>query len=364
MSGTSLDGIDVALVRFAEGRSVSVLAFETIPYAEEERARLLALAAGKGDLDEITRAHTWLGARFGAALADLLARKLQPGERVRAVGSHGQTIWHHPPDAAGYGTFQIGSPFEIAERTGLTVVSDFRLADMAAGGHGAPLVPVFLRDFFRTPGQGALVQNVGGIGNLAWLDAEGRCRLAFDTGPGNMISDALMRRHFGRPYDADGAVARTGKVHAEMLQELLRDDYVPLLPPKSTGRERYGEAWVESYEDRAGRLGLPAADRVATAVEFAAWTMAEAYRRFLPADSGTVPVVMYGGGAHNRFLVERLAALAGREVVTSERFGVPPDAVEAVAFAYMALLHLAGAPGNVPEATGARRPVVLGSRTG
>ncbi|WP_405284302.1 anhydro-N-acetylmuramic acid kinase [Gaopeijia maritima] len=378
MSGTSVDGIDAALLRI-DGAGVrdlrwSLEAFESVPYAPERRARILA-ALSSGTPETLTRLHADLGEWFAEATLHLLGSAgVEPGA-VSVVGSHGQTVWHRPPvDGRRGATLQLGDPATLAARTGIDVVSDFRSADVAAGGQGAPLVPWPDRMLFSVPEHGRVVLNVGGMANLTWLPprgGEGRV-VAFDTGPGNVLIDhaAALASGGTATFDDRGRGAAAGRVHPEVLDDLLRDPFFDRPPPRSTGREHFGPERVERL---AERLGLGADDGsgwndlLATLTEFTAVSIADAVARWLPGDVGDVLVA--GGGAHNPVLVARLtAALAERGVgapvrTGSDALGLDPDAREAAAFALLAWAHLERLPANLPEATGARGPRVLGSFT-
>jgi anhydro-N-acetylmuramic acid kinase len=288
---------------------------------------------------------------------------------VAAICSHGQTVWHRPPAGARRGaTLQLGDAATIAERTGCAVVSDFRTRDVAAGGHGAPLVPWADRLLFSVPGRARALQNIGGIGNVTWLPPHGsdEAAFAFDTGPGNALIDAAVElatdRRLG--FDRDGALAARGEVDGELLADLLRHPYFAAEPPKSTGREEFGRPFVvrlvEAMRPEGDRDWL---DLVATLTELTARTIADAYARWL-VPRGVHEVVITGGGARNPTLVGRIRALlAPLPVVDAAELGIDADAKEAVAFALLAWAHLHGIPANLPAATGAAGPRVLGSLT-
>lgn len=364
MSGTSLDGIDVALVEFGARRKLHLRAFQTLGFDEAERKDLLELTSGRATAGALTLAHTRLGQRFGQALIETLDLAGINAAELKAVGSHGQTVWHHPPGAAGYGSMQLGAPAEIAARVPCPVAADFRAGDMAAGGQGGPLVPAFHRDFFGRKGRSVIVHNLGGIANLAYINGQGDCPLAFDTGPGNMLMDALMRLHYQKPFDAEGATAATGKISLELVDALLREPFFQTAPPKSTGREQFGDAYLQAFLKQCEARSLSPADQVATATVLTVRSMADAYRRFVLPLGRIDEVVLSGGGARNTFLRNCLAdEMHGVRVTRVDDLGVSVDAVEAAAFAYLAYLRLAGLPGNVPKATGALRPVILGSLT-
>jgi anhydro-N-acetylmuramic acid kinase len=370
MSGTSVDGIDAALVSIPAGdpRGVTLQAFVTVPYPAELREEILAVChRGVGGVDRVCVLNVAIGECFAAAALSVLAAGGVRPEEVGFIASHGQTVWHQPEavscgGVAARGTLQLGEPAVIAERTGATVVANFRSRDMAAGGQGAPLVPYVDFLLFGAADVTRAVQNLGGIGNVTFLRAGGAAEevLAFDTGPGNMTLDAAARRvtQGQQSVDTDGRLARAGQVLPELLAELMADPYLAQPPPKSTGRERYGEPFVAALWDR----GFRGPELVATLTAFTAQTVALGYRNWLP---GTVDeVILGGGGAHNPALVERLAsALAPARLRRHADFGIPDDAKEALAFALLGYETLRDRPANLPSATGACRPLVLGSIT-
>lgn len=331
MSGTSLDGIDVAIVDI-RGQKIETIAFRSTPYPKSIREALLNLST----VAEVSRLNFELGELYAKAI---LAMR-QP---VELIGLHGQTIYHE----GGRHTLQIGEAAVVAERTGVDVVSHFREPDIAAGGQGAPLVPFVDWLLFRGTGKRRVALNIGGIANITRLP-EG---VAFDTGPGNMVVDGLVSHRTGgkKTLDRGGRIARSGVVQEALLRELLRNAYFKRRPPKSCGREQFGREFV------AGLIAtnLPIEDLIATATELTARTIAN-------AAVGAEEVIVSGGGVHNLYLMERLAALAGAPVRSSAELGIDPDAKEAVAFAVLAYQTVRRRPGNVPSATGARRRAILG----
>lgn len=371
MSGTSADGTDAVCVRI-EGAPPELhwqlLSHVSLPHPEPLRDAIFsAFRPETSRVDTLCPLHFELGEAFAqAALAACRAAGLRPDE-VDAIGSHGQTVWHIPPGQAETpSTLQLGSPAVIAQRTGITVVSDFRARDMAAGGQGAPLVPyvdyLLLADATRS----RAVQNIGGIGNVTYLPA-GRnpdAVIAFDTGPGNMLMDyAASRATGGRlAYDQDGRLARSGRIDSELLDAWMADPYFSLPPPKSTGRERFGVQRAARYYDAAEARGLSAPDILATLTAFTAASIADSYRRYLPGLPDEA--LISGGGARNPALLEQLALrLAPCAVRLTDDVGLPTQAKESVAFALLAYETLHHRPGNLPAATGASSPVVLGSIT-
>lgn len=372
MSGTSLDGVDAALVEIdgetTEDVRVRVVRSITLDYDE---ARREAIHAGivSGTAEALCGLHADLGEWMAEAVLKVCAEAGVPTGSVDAVGSHGQTVWHRPPAEGKRGaTLQLGDAATIAERTGIAVVSDFRTRDVAAGGQGAPLVPWVDRVLFAVPERARALQNIGGIGNVTRVPPKGSAEpvFAFDTGPGNALMDAAVEIATGGrlSFDRDGLLAARGEVDGALLADLLRHPYFAAEPPKSTGREEFGRPFVE----RLAEAVRPEGDRdwldiVATLTELTARTIADAYRRWV-IPLGLDEVVVTGGGARNPTLVARLSALLDPlPVRDGSVLGVDPDAKEAVAFALLAWAHLRGIPANVPEATGAAGPRVLGSFT-
>ncbi len=372
MSGTSLDGVDAALVE-VDGEGADDVRFRlvhwlTAPF-DEARREAIHGAILAGSAERLCGLHADLGEWLGEAVVRVCEEAGVPRERVDAVGSHGQTVWHRPPAGARRGaTLQLGDPATIAERTGIAVVSDFRTRDMAAGGQGAPLVPWVDRLLFSLPDRARALQNIGGIGNVTWVPPRGSAEsvLAFDTGPGNALMDTAVEIATGgrMTYDRDGRLGAQGQVDEILLADLLRHPYFAAEPPKSTGREEFGRPFVE----RLVSATAPEGDRdwldlVATLTELTARSIADAYRRWI-VPRGVEQVVLTGGGARNPTLVRRIRSLLDPlEVVGGEVLGVDPECKEAVAFAVLAWAHLRGIPANVPAATGAAGPRVLGSLT-
>jgi len=370
ISGTSADGVDAALVEITDAglqAKVRLIAGLTHPFSPEDRDELFRIFdPASATVDRLTRFDFRLGEVFAEAALAVVARAGLRLDQVDLVGSAGQTVWHIPAPRGA--TLQIGEGAVIAERTGLPVVEDFRVADVAAGGHGAPLVPYFDLVVFRHPQRSRASQNIGGIGNVTYLPARGPdgCRiedvLAFDTGPGNMVIDGVVQQLTdGRQtFDRDGQMALRGRVDEGWLEELLSDPYLRQPPPKTTGREVYGRPFATRLLDEARRRGLSAEDTVATISALTADSIVRAYRDFLLPRGGLDEVVLAGGGAYNRFLRGRIAAGLGIPVRPSEEFGVDGKLKEAMAFALLASDAVAGLPTNVPGATGAAGPRVLG----
>ncbi len=365
MSGTSLDGISAAVARFepvdGAGYSVELLGFHVHEYSPAQRERMLSAMQGG-----TARDYCRLAADFGGWLADaamaVMAEAGIPRADIRAIGSHGQTLWHEPP----HSTWQIDAPAVIAERTGLAVVSDFRVRDVAAGGQGAPLVPIADALLFAGR-QWRALQNIGGIGNVTVVPPDGTLASvrAFDTGPGVGVLDAVVRLvDPSLRYDHDGHMAARGRVIQPVIDALLAEPYFRTEPPKSTGRELFDAAYVQRLVAlcRAGLADASGDDFIATATALTAQSIADAYRRFIPEP--ITETILSGGGAKNLTLRAQLDAALGRlRVRTFDEEFFDGEAKEAVAFALLAHLHLEGLPGNVPTATGARGRRMLGMLT-
>jgi anhydro-N-acetylmuramic acid kinase len=383
MSGTSLDGISGAVVRFRRRPPADdgppfageLLATDTRPYSESQRARLERALAEPMSAVEWCRLDADLGSWLADAAVAVIAQAGVARAEIEAIGSHGQTVWHEP----GHSTWQIGEAAVIAERTGRPVVSDLRARDVAAGGQGAPLVSIADALLFSRAGAWRALQNLGGIGNVtvvppaaaratatAASDAAAVPSLegvrAFDTGPGVVVIDAVVRAlRPGARYDEDGALARAGHVIPGVVPALLAAPYFAAMPPKSTGREQFSASYVADFMARCreARPDASDADLVATAVALTAGSIADAVRRFVLEPIGDL--LLSGGGARNPALVDAItASLAPLAVRRFDREFFDGEAKEAVAFALLAYLHVRGLPGNVPSATGARGPRVLG----
>lgn len=371
MSGTSVDAIDAAICEFApdpaggEGAlAFRLLHFQETPYPEDLRARVMALFNPETSrIDALTEMSFELGEHFAAAaLATIAAAGLQPGD-IDLIASHGQTIYHQVEVGRRLSTLQIAQPAVIAARTGVTTSGDLRVADVAAGGQGAPLVSFYDAIFFQHPTRRRALQNIGGIANVTFVTPDAP-PYAFDTGPGNSLINYAARHYSNgaQGYDVDGALARRGRVHEGLLAELLADPYYTLAPPKSTGRELFGDQYAARAVARGAALGLAPADVTATLTALTARSIAGAYARFGPP-GGVDEVVAHGGGARNPTLLAMLAAALPPGVVVRDHdaFGVPAKAKEAVAFALIAYEGLHGRPGALPSCTGAGRPAVLGT---
>lgn len=361
MSGTSLDGIDVAVVDLQrrQGRlRIRPLAFRSEPYPKPVREALLGVSNAMTHTATIARLHFLLGELYADVILRA-ARKYKP----TLVGLHGQTIFHEgrPIEYLGRrvaSTLQIGEGAVVAERTGMTTISNFRERDIAAGGQGAPLVPFVDYLLFRDRRVGRVAINIGGIANITAIPRAAAVEdiVAFDTGPGNMVIDAIVRHGSGgkQQYDRNGTIGRRGNVHERLLKSMLGDPYFTVKPPKTTGRERFGHQFVSGLL----ATGISTEQLIATATEF---TVQSIVLGVSQASQDVREAIVSGGGVHNKQIMSRLAKLLpGIRVVTSAEFGIDPDAKEAIAFAVLAYESFAGRPCNLPSATGARRPVLLG----
>jgi len=361
MSGTSLDGVDAVLAQGGAGTpALRDLGFVQLPLTTELRADLLALnAPGPGELHRAALAGNALAALYARAVHDLLHQTQVPAAQIRALGAHGQTVRHRPGEFDGYGyTLQLLNGALLAELTGIDVICDLRARDVAAGGQGAPLVPAFHAACFARRGQSIAVLNLGGIANLSLLPADGPVR-GFDCGPANVLIDLWCQRKLGKAFDAGGRWAAGGKVHAGLLRRALAEPFLAKPPPKSTGRDLFDEAWLERW--LAGEPTAPAdADVAATLVELTARAAMDALQKHAPA---TQELLVCGGGAHNTYLMQQLAELAGGAVKVSStaEHGMDPVRVECLAFAWLAQAFVARQPGNLVEVTGAAGPRVLGA---
>jgi anhydro-N-acetylmuramic acid kinase len=370
MSGTSADGVDVAVTSI-QGRG-SYLSFNLLLHDHSEYPRairaavLAAMNARRTSVAELSRLNFRLGEFYAEAVSK--AQKKSGHAKLDLVGCHGQTLYHQGTAAPYLGksiacTWQTGEGSVMAARLGVPVVSDFRPADMAAGGKGAPLVPFLDYAIFRSKNKGRIVQNIGGIANLTAIPADGKPSdiMAFDTGPGNMVIDRLMQMLFKRDYDRDGAISRKGAVIQSVLEQSLKAPYFELKPPKTAGREEFGSEYAQAFLRHCGRAGK--ADVIATATAFTAASMAQALKRFVLNRGNYREWVVSGGGTRNAALMDMLKREAdslGLWLRHSDDFGIPSQAKEAVAFALLAYQTFNGLPGNVPSATGAKRAAVLG----
>ncbi|WP_109484874.1 anhydro-N-acetylmuramic acid kinase [Occallatibacter savannae] len=372
MSGTSADGIDVAVVRVAGVKrpKLTIVAHEAFPYPAALRAAVLAaMNAKKTSTAELARLNWRLGLAYAEAVKATADRhKLS----IDLIGCHGQTLYHQgrADQYAGRNfacTWQAGEAALIAAELKVPVVSNFRPADMAAGGQGAPLVPLFDQVYFGDPKRGRVLQNIGGIANLTAIPAgsEGGELMAFDTGPGNMVIDALTQKLFRKPYDRNGAIAAKGLALETVIEEFLRNPYFKRKPPRSAGREEFGREYAAAFQTACRRESQKPQDAIASATALTVESIVRSFKQFVWSSMRNAPVdyIVSGGGAKNRTLMQMLSSRLepmGCKLATTEQFGLPAEAKEAAAFALLAWATWNRVPGNVPSATGATRAALLG----
>ncbi|NUM80597.1 anhydro-N-acetylmuramic acid kinase [bacterium] len=365
-SGTSMDALDVALVQI-NGTGVSVEMrlekFESFPFPDGWKTYLLNLMH-QGSTSQISQANVLIGKVFADGINRFIETHRIDHASVTAIGSHGQTIFHHPENEmlfnrAILSTLQLGDPSVIAQETGILTVGDLRMADIAAGGSGAPLVPYFDHAAFRDAKLTRGILNIGGIANITILKANGSLDgvMAFDTGPGNMLIDDAVQKFFNKPFDESGNIARTGKIREEILNAILQHEYFTLTPPKTTGRETFGQELAEKIFKKFSNIAP--ADLIATLTEVTARSIFDQVEKFSKQDLDEL--IVSGGGVKNGFLMERLKFYFKTvSIRTSDEFGIPAEAKEAMLFALLANECLMGTPANVPSVTGARKKVVVG----
>ena len=358
MSGTSVDGIDAALVSLSAGSRPVLVSTHAHSIPATTRGDIQSLMRdGPNEIERLGELDMALGELFAEAANTVIKKAGLTKKDIRAIGSHGQTLRHRPRATHPF-TLQIGNPSVIAERTGITTVADFRARDMAVGGQGAPMVPAFHRQMFHSPQRNRVIINIGGIANVTYLPADAsQPVIGFDTGPGNTLLDQWINHHHARVHDEAGQWAASGRLSKELLGQFLTDPYFTASPPKSTGREHFNMDWLQAH---LKKLSTPssAADVQATLIQLTTQTIARAIRDFLPQAH---EAYICGGGAHNRELMSTLARnMSGMLVATTDALGMSPDWVEAAAFAWLAHQALERQPGNLPSVTGAKRSVILG----
>jgi anhydro-N-acetylmuramic acid kinase len=352
MSGTSVDGIDAALVDFSDEK-LDLIAFDYQPFAEELKTKIRHISSANQPLllSDYGALDCELGHLFANSVNNLLKKSGISATEIKAIGSHGQTVYHQPNTALPF-SLQIGDPNLIAQKTGITTIADFRRRDMAAGGQGAPLAPAFHQAVFSQPEKNITVLNIGGIANITVLSQNKI--IAFDTGTGNTLMDYWIKKHLNQEYDKNGDWARTGTVIPKLLAQFKQADYFAAPPPKSTGKEYFSVEWLENHLNHFSNL--KAEDVQTTLCHLTAETINEAISNHAP---NTEQVLVCGGGVHNTYLMELLATKNDR-VSSTEDFGVHPDHVEAIAFAWLARQTMNHLAGNLTDVTGAKTPVVLG----
>jgi anhydro-N-acetylmuramic acid kinase len=388
MSGTSLDGVDAALVRFENVNNkiqYELIGFITIPYPEDLKKDILEIINNQISISKVSELNTRLSIEYASAIKQLCSYLKIDLNTIDLIGMHGQTVWHNPNQTEFPSTLQLGSAPKLAIDLNIPVISDFRSADIALGGQGAPLVPVFDRDFLSEANQDVIALNIGGISNITYLPADkSKQIIAFDTGPGNVLIDTFCKKIFDVNYDDNGNIAREGKLIESLFNEMKKEEYIFKLPPKSTGRELFNQEYILNLLDKIGvcyyykkgnsenrnedgfSIMLEMTDSTAngiihTLTKFTAWSIAENIKLFANPKS---KIIVSGGGAKNSSLIQYLSEeLSDSKIITSDEINLNSDAKEAICFAYLAYLNLAGIAGNIPSVTGATRPAVLGSLT-
>ncbi len=360
MSGTSLDGLDLCLCQISglKPDQIKQVGFSTLPMPAELQAKIRKnLEPDTSAVDSLCELNMQVADWFAQSIERFLKLHYLSFADLDLIGSHGQTLYHLPPGQSQQAsTLQIGDGGWLAQRTGITTVTNFRPADMAVGGQGAPLVPYLDSVWFQSESKQRAVQNIGGMANVSWLPIDGKM-LAFDNGPGNALIDGFAQAFLHSSYDRGGRVAQSGQINQNLLQDWLSHPYFDQPPPRTTGREIFGQAWLDREIPKAQSLDV--ADAMATITAFSARSIAESYQRWLP----TLPdeVIVSGGGVHNQALMQGLAdALPGSRITNSGDFNLDPDAKEAILFALLAYTSLLGIPNNLPKMTGAIQSVVMG----
>jgi len=355
MSGTSVDGIDAALVDFTDNKT-HLIAFDYLPFAAElqQQIKRISQPDTQISLKDYGALDAQLGLLFSQSVTALLKKASLPAYSIKAIGSHGQTIYHAPDDQWPF-SLQIGDPNIIAEQTGITTIADFRRRDIAANGQGAPLVPAFHQAVFARPDENRCIVNIGGIANITVLPKNKSTSVTgFDTGPGNTLMDCWINKHQQLGYDKNGEWAQSGSVNHELVELLKQDLYFSAAPPKSTGKEYFSLPWLYQYVD-AGKFNPE--DIQATLCFLSASTICDAIKLHAP---GTERVLICGGGIHNHYLLQLIEQQLDCPVESTAQYGIDPDHVEAVAFAWLARQTYNNLPGNLKEVTGAKNSVILG----
>lgn len=360
MSGTSMDGIDAALVNIDDNFNFEFITGHSLDYPKEVREKLLEIANNKGNTSDICFMDFVVGKLFAQCTNELIAKSGLKAKDIDYIASHGQTVFHIPQikDIGGIktgSTLQIGNISVISELTGITTIGDFRSKDIVQGGQGAPLVP-FADELIFKKDKNRAIQNIGGIGNVTVLSKD--CEtFAFDTGPGNMLIDAFCKMLFNLPYDKDGEIAAQGKIDETWLNELLNEDYYKLTPPKSTGRELFNDDYVRAISQTAPKDKY---DTIATLTALTAKTIANSYKAFVLSKTNLDEIVIGGGGAFNKTMLKLIENYTGIDVKTHNDFGIDDKFKEAIAFAMLGFCTLNNTPNNLPSCTGAKKSVIMG----
>lgn len=372
MSGTSADGLDLAFITIQQGKEIPEFIlqdFITIDYSPDLKEKILQVAAPNGgSIEEVCKLNFFLGHLYSNIVCDYLNEHQIDPTNVDFIGSHGQTVCHLPEKISEYGitygsTLQISDPSIIANRTGILTVGDFRIADVALGGEGAPLVPIFDYLYFRNPQKNRIILNIGGIANITYLPVN--CKfdeiIAFDTGPGNVLIDTIAQKFFGLPFDRDGLQATKGNINYDLLTNLLKDEYFYRIPPKSTGREKYIGPFYKQLNNFIADKNFSSNDLITTVTELTAVSIFKASQKFLGENAAIQELIVSGGGSKNPVLMDRLEHYFGKtQIIISDDLGLPSEAKEATCFAMLAYQTLAGKPSNLPSVTGAKKQTLLG----
>lgn len=360
MSGTSMDGIDAALVNVDDNFNFEFITGHSLDYPKEVRAKLLEIANNKGNTSDICFMGFVVGKLFAKCANELIAKSGLKAKDIDYIASHGQTVFHIPQvkDISGIktgSTLQIGNISVISELTGITTVGDFRSKDIAQGGQGAPLVP-FADELIFKKDKNRAIQNIGGIGNVTVLSKD--CKtFAFDTGPGNMLIDAFCKKLFNLPFDKDGEIAAQGEINETWLNELLNENYYSLTPPKSTGRELFNDDYIRAISQTAPKDKY---DTIATLTALTAKAIANSYKDFVLPKTNLDEIVIGGGGAFNKTMLKLIENYTGIDVKTHNDFGIDDKFKEAIAFAMLGFCTLNNTPNNLPSCTGAKKSVIMG----
>jgi anhydro-N-acetylmuramic acid kinase len=368
MSGTSVDGVDTALAKFYQTEDnkhkMDIMGFHYEPYSKATRNLILDIIAEKITISQVSQLHFILSEIYANAVTALCSKAKLNINKIDLIGMHGQTVWHDPAEdkkTPVRSTLQLGSAPALAAKLNVPVVSDFRAADIALGGQGAPLVTIFDEVFIREEGVDIITLNIGGISNVTFLSADGKTISAFDTGPGNVLIDIFVKKYFYMDYDKNGKIASNGELIPELFESLKEIEFIRKTPPKSTGREFFNKQMVEEKIESLGIKDFNSEDIIHTITRFTAWSIAENIRLFGNENS---KIIVSGGGANNLCLIRYLNRdLPNADFISSSGLGIKTETKEALAFAYLAYRNIGGLPGNVPMATGASRPAILGSIT-
>jgi len=359
MSGTSLDGIDVALTRFnkSDKFEFELIKFRTYPFTKKLISNILSLISDKNNINLVSKLNFQLSYEYLKAIKSLINQSKISINDIDLISIHGQTVWHEP-NCTIPNSLQIGNPAVISLNLGIPVVFDFRSADIIANGQGAPLVPIFDYHFLKSKNLDRIAINIGGISNLTYLPKNNSEIIAFDTGPGNVLIDFYTQKYYNKPYDQDGNYAKQGKTNQKLLKELLSIPYIKQKPPKSTGRELFNQSLISSILKKIKINEINPLDLINTLTKFTVKSIAINVENIAKKID---EIIVTGGGAKNKFMMELLKSELKYKIINSEKIGINPSAKEAIAFAFLAYLNIAQISGNIPSVTGAKKEVILGN---